>query len=49
MHQLTTLIAALTTALTIAYRRRHDRSTVEAARESAARALNAIWTLIDED
>jgi hypothetical protein len=49
MHQLTTLIAALTTALTVAYRRRHDRPTVEAARETAARILADLWTLIDED
>jgi hypothetical protein len=49
MQQLTTLIAALVSALTIAYRRRHDQPTVEAARETAARILADLWTLIDED
>ncbi len=49
MHQLATLIAALTSALAVAYRQRHHPDTVEAARTEVARLLAALWDLIDGD
>lgn len=49
MQQLRSHIAALTTALTVAYLRRRDRAAVAAAQTLARDAMLAIWALIEGD